>query len=261
MHADFLGRYLDAFGRIPGYCMPDAYLMLVAYRQLLAEQGLAGDVLEIGVYHGLSAIGIAALRGDQGRFVAIDPFDPVHDTRSRFMENISSFYEDLSFLTIIEAPSASVRPHDLGSQFTLCHIDGWHGERETYADLELCAAVLRPGGLLALDDYFSPLYPGVGEAAVRFKIEHPGTFRPIAIGFNKALFQREPVPFDLNARFASTFPHVYSDSASLWGEPSLWDQRVRLFDRPFHEFFDCSRSTPRGLVAVNGLATAATGTA
>ena len=260
MPSDFLARYLDSFARVPGWFSPDAYLLITAYNQLLADYGLAGDVLEIGVHHGLSAIGMAALRGEEGRFIAVDPF-PAPDMRPRFLENLSSFYEDLSFLTTIEAPSASVRPRDLGSRFTLCHVDGWHGERETYADLELSAAILRPGGLVALDDYFNPVFPGVGEAAVRFNIEHPGTFRPVAIGFNKALFQREPAPFDLNARFAQAFPQVYSDNGSLWGEPFLWGTRVRYFDRPFREFFDCSRSTPRGLVAVNGLAAAATGTA
>jgi hypothetical protein len=257
MCSDFLARYLESFNRIPGWFSPDAYLLVAAYNQLLTDEGLFGDVLEIGVHHGLSAIGFAALRGQEGRFVAVDPF-PAPGMRIRFLENFSSFYEDLSFLTTIEAPSASVQPRDLGSRFTVCHIDGWHGEREAYADLELCAAILRAGGLVVLDDYFNPAYPGVGEAAVRFKIEHPGTFRPIAIGFNKALFQREPVPFDLNACFTHAFPQVGSDIESLCGQPFLWDTQVRCFDRPFRDLFDCSRSTLRRLVAVNDVAAAST---
>jgi hypothetical protein len=111
-----------------------------------------------------------------------------------------------------------------------------------FADLALCAAITAPGGLIALDDYFNPAFPGVGEAAVRFGLERPGVLRPIAIGFNKALFQREPAPFDVNARFAEKFPHVLSSRAELWGVP------VPLFDA-FRVFFDCARSTPQRLVA------------
>ena len=55
MHNDFLSRYLNAFHGIPGWFSPDACLIFMAYHQLLADEGLSGDVLEIGVHHGLSA--------------------------------------------------------------------------------------------------------------------------------------------------------------------------------------------------------------
>jgi hypothetical protein len=255
MRDDFLSRYLGAFGHIPGWFSPDACLIFMAYHQLLAEAGLSGDVLEIGVHHGLSAIGIAALRGEGRRFIAVDLFDDLQSqnvsssglgNQHEFLENMRRFHDDLSFLTTIVSPSARLRPDDLGSEFTFCHIDGGHSAEEAYSDLELSAAISMPGALVALDDYFNPAFPGVGEAAIRFNIDHPGTLRPIAIGFNKALFQREPVPFDLNAHFARSFPQAYSNSASLWGIP------VRLFDTAFCAFFDSALSTPRRLVAVAG---------
>src|SRR5262245_38178038 len=107
--------------------------------------------------------------------------------------------------------------------------------------MKLCSAVAAPGGLIALDDYFNPAFPGVGEGAVRFGFEHPQTLRPIAIGFNKVLFQREPAPFDLNARFAEVFPRVYASRAVMWDRP------VRHFNTAFGAFFDLAGSTPRRL--------------
>lgn len=249
---DFVSRYLATFSRIPGWFLPDAYLMLAAYNQLLADRGLAGHVMEIGVYHGLSAIGIASFRGAGRRFVAIDPFDegqapmPGLPSKARFHQNLRRFYPDLSFLTTIAAPSDTVRPSDVGTGFTFCHIDGYHSEEATYADLELCAAVAAPGGLIAVDDYYDPAFPGVAEAAVRFNREHPGTLAPIAIGFKKALFQRQPAAFDLNKRFKETFPQVAAGSALLWRTP------VSFFDRSVAVAFDCSRSTPRRLAAAGG---------
>ena len=250
MHADFLRRYLRAFDQIPGWFSPDAYLLVAAYHQLLADEGLTGEVLEIGVYHGLSAIGFAALREPGKRFVAIDLFEKpnaahgdesLFGSRECFMANMARFYDDVSFITAIAGVSAAVRPADLGAEFALCHVDGGHTAAEVYADIELCAAVTRPGGLVVLDDFSAPAFPGVAEAALRFHLAAPGTLRPIALGFNKAVFQRQPAPFDLNARFAEVFPHVASRQAAIWDLP------VPLFDTSLQPFFDTSRSTPRRL--------------
>ena len=53
--------------------------MFMAYNQLIRAQGVAGDALEIGVHHGLSAIAIGALARPGGRFVAVDLFDQLQD--------------------------------------------------------------------------------------------------------------------------------------------------------------------------------------
>ena len=251
----FLKRYFEAFDQIPGWLSPDAYLMVAAYSQLLARAGLAQHVLEIGVYHGKSAIGFAALRGSGSRFVAVDLFDKPpkaqmdrlwFGSRERFLQNMARFHHDPSFVTTIAAPSASLRPRDVGSAFTLCHIDGGHTSKDVHADLTLCAAVVKPGGLVVLDDFSSPAFPGVAEGALRFNLDSPGTLRPVAIGFNKAIFQREPAPFDLNARFFETFPHVCSQWASIW------DVQVPLFDTSLGTFFDTASSTPGRLAPRDG---------
>jgi hypothetical protein len=255
MPHDFLSRYFAAFGEIPGWCSPDAVLLFMAYHQLLADDGLRGHVLEIGVHHGLSAIGLAAVTPPGRRFVAIDLFDALQSENvshsglgdlDRFLENMRRFHADLTFVTAVAAPSSAVSARDFPGGFTFCHIDGGHSAAEAYGDLELCAELSLPGGVIALDDYFNPAFPGVGEAAVRFNLRYPGVLQPVAIGFNKALFQRQPAPFDVNARFAEVFPQVCARQVALWQRP------VPLFDTAFRAFFDCSRSTPTRLVGVDG---------
>jgi hypothetical protein len=251
MNDGFLSRYLRAFDGVPWFS-PDAGLLLLAYHQLLAEDGLSGDTLEIGVHEGLSAIAIAAMRGDGRRFVAIDRSPqlpsgevapPWFGSFPRMLANMRRFFDHLSFVTTIDTPSTMVQPDDIGRSFVVCHIDGGHLLSEAYADLELATGISLPGGLIAVDDYFNPAFPGVGEAAVRFSLQHDGALRPIAIGFNMAVFQREPAPFDLNARFAERFPQVFAGSASLWGV------RVPVYDAAFRAAFDWQRSRPRRLVA------------
>jgi len=247
MKPGFLQSYLDAFPSIQGFFTFDAALMFMAYNQLV---DVSGDVLEIGVHHGLSAIAIASLVEQGRRFVAVDLFEKQDSNRSRsgagnrevFVRNMQSFFDNLDFLQIVAGSSSELRPETLGSHFSFCHVDGGHSPEETYQDLDLCSNILLPGGLLALDDYFNPSFPGVSEGAVKFKLDHAETLKPIAIGFNKVLFQKLPAPADLNAAFASTFQRIPSQTSILWDTP------VNYFTSSFTPFFDLQNSLEHSLV-------------
>ena len=92
----------------------------------------------------------------------------------------------------IAAASSTVRAEALGPQ-SFCHIDGLHSAEGTYGDMRLCAEVVVPGGLVALDDYFNQRFPGVSEGALSFERRHPGVLTPVAVGFNKVLFSNQPL--------------------------------------------------------------------
>jgi SAM-dependent methyltransferase len=251
MSRNFFESYFDAFDRIEGWFSPDAALMFMAYNEIIAAHDIAGDVLEIGVHHGLSALALAAMRGDDARLVAIDLFEELQarnvsesgsGSRTRFERNMQEFFDDTAFVRCIAAPSSTLSPADVGSGFSFCHVDGGHTARETYDDLDLCSRILLPGGLLALDDYFNPAFPGVSEGAVKFWLDHDGALTPIAVGFNKVLFQKTPAPFDLNEAFARRFPYIPHKTTTLW------EASIHLFSS-FAAFIDMRASSPRALVA------------
>jgi hypothetical protein len=274
LRPNFLNEYRESFSTIEGAFQFDAALLFMAYNQLIQSQGLSGDTLEIGVRHGLSSIAVAALRGPDRRFFAVDLFGDnlfgklvskisrtiapgpgalKHPTalpggsgnKDTFVRNLKAFYDNTDFIEVLQGNSADLKPGDLGTQFSFCHIDGGHSDAETYHDLELCTEILLPGGLLALDDYFNALYPGVCEGAVRFNLNYPGKLKPIAIGFNKVLFQKPTKAFNLNALFAETFSHLSKTEATLWGVP------VNLFWSRFQDVFDLSLSTPQRLITAS----------
>jgi|GEM_PF-1748628 len=229
MRPGFLQTYLNAFPQIEGWFQFDAALLFMAYCELLRERGIAGSVLEIGVHHGLSSIAVAALRGPGARMYAVDLFEKLQDwnvsasgsgNRTIFMKNMARFYPDTSFLRVIARPSSSLDTNDFEPGLMFCHVDGGHSRQETYSDLRLCASLLAPGGLIALDDYFNPSYPGVSEGAIQYRLKHPGTLHPIAIGYGKVILQRGPAPFDLNAEFARRWPMVERTSVCMWDEPA-----------------------------------------
>ena len=245
----FLESYVDAFGRIEGWFSPDAALMFMAYNEVIAEYGITGDVLEIGVHHGLSAIALAAMRGDGATLLAIDLFEQLQEknvsasgsgSRLQFERHMREFFGDITFVRCIAAASNTLGHADVGSGFSFCHVDGGHSARETYEDLDLCNRILLDGGLLALDDYFNPAYPGVCEGAIKFWLAHDGALTPIAAGFNKVLFQKAPAPFDLNAAFKRRFPYIPHKTTTLWETP------IHSFSS-FAAFIDTRASSPRDL--------------
>ncbi len=257
----FLQSYLAAFQRIEGWFSYDAGLMFMAYNQLIRGAGIAGDVLEIGVYHGLSSIAVAALRGPGRKLYAIDLFEELQSNeaygsgasyRKFFEQNIQSFYASLDFLVTIAQASGQLKAEEFPRTFSFCHVDGGHSSEETFDDLKFASDILLPGGLLALDDYFNPQHPGVCEGAVEFLRRQEGVLKPLAIGFNKVLFQRLPSSLDLNADFSKTFPTVQHLDSTMWKTP------VFLFGTPLRSYFDLYASGPERLVPLGAAGTRAT---
>ncbi|MBM4433734.1 MAG: class I SAM-dependent methyltransferase [Chloroflexi bacterium] len=221
-----LAGYAQAFGRIHGAFTMDAALLFFAYASLAGERG---HVMEIGVHHGLSAIAVAALRGEGARMVALDTFGASGSATASggmsadertFRASMERFHGDTSFVRVIAADSRAVAPGDLGAGFSFCHIDGGHSAEETRSDLALASAVCRGGGLVALDDYFNPSFPGVSEGTVRHLIERPGDLAPLAIGANKVLFRRGAAG-DLNARLGERYPFIPRTRAVFAGSEVL----------------------------------------
>ncbi len=251
MEPSFLQRYLEAFRHIEGWFTYDAALLFMAYNELIARQGIAGDVLEIGVHHGLSAIATASLRGPGKRFIAADLFEQMQDknvscsgggNRTIFEQNMQEFYPDTSFMQVIEGPSNSLDPSSLGTSFSFCHVDAGHSRQETLDDLNLSHPLLAPGGLVALDDYFNAEYPGVCEGAVEFNVRRPGALRPLAIAYNKTVFQKAGSSEDLNAKFLAAVPDL------PYKIVTMWDTSVLLITSPLRYYLDLYSSTPSRLV-------------
>ena len=258
MTPSFLQLYFEAFHSIEGWFTFDAALLFMAYNQFLAKQGVAGDVLEIGVYHGLSAIAVATLRGPGGKMYAVDLFEDLQalnvshagvGNRNLFEQNMQKFHPDRDFLHIVAGPSPDLSASELGSSFSFCHIDGGHSPEETFDDLRLCHEILLPGGLVALDDYFNPRFPGVCEGAIEFMRDHPGALRPLVIGYNKIVFQKDFSPSSLNAEFRRDFP--LPDVTTV----RMWETNALCLSYPLHFMLDLHASAPQGLVRLGAAGT------
>jgi predicted O-methyltransferase YrrM len=124
-----------------------------ALRDVLVGAG-ARTVIEIGLAYGSSAlaIGEAIATHDGARHIAIDPFqhtvwaDAGWDVlRAAGMDAIS---------TLITEPSALALPRLLtdGLVADAAFVDGSHRFHEVFLDLYFLRRIVRPGGLIVLDD-------------------------------------------------------------------------------------------------------------
>ena len=176
-----LSSVFRRIARLPGWFNVDdcAHFSLVLAMQSLL--GLRGDVFEIGSYHGRSTCILArALRPGETLHVC-DPFDlgvaeqyGDAPTVARLMANLRSVLPDLSDAQVItyRATSAQVHVNPL-QRFRFVHVDGAHAHADCLNDLRLSAAHLLPFGIIAVDDYQYPRYPGVTTAVDTFLAEHP----------------------------------------------------------------------------------------
>lgn len=163
-----------AFKSIPGW-MHDLDLDL--FDRILDHQltaGITGDILEIGSYHGKSAIALGhGLRDDEqlhvcdmfgAPFVGV-PCEGIDDytglTISDFAKQYTRFHD--------RAPIVQQCPSSLlnldGLLFRFAHIDGGHAYDVVRDDINAVRKHVEPlAGVIALDDYRSVHTPGVSAA-------------------------------------------------------------------------------------------------
>jgi predicted O-methyltransferase YrrM len=173
---------------IPGWF---SYQSFCVWRALLDEQmGTTGDLVEIGVWKGRSASMLANYRkNDEKIFLCDRRLDElvIHGSiRSTGVEPknvilVEAFSIDLPAKLDLAAMHHTVR---------WFHIDGEHTGTAVYRELELANQILKPEGLVVVDDFFSVRYPANTTEVVRYVEKNPFDFRLLAVGFNKAYLCR-----------------------------------------------------------------------
>jgi predicted O-methyltransferase YrrM len=145
---------------------------------LLAEQ--PGTVIEIGLAYGSSALAIAealaAAGPGQARHVIVDAYQE-HFHGSGWAAITGAGLAGLCRL--VEERSQIALPRLLGDGFTAdaAFVDGSHVFHNVFADLFYLRELVRPGGMVILDDCS---YPSVATAARYFEVNTGWEPEPIA---------------------------------------------------------------------------------
>ena len=183
-----------------------------------------GDAIEIGVYQGRFFVALMAAIESNEIAIAADIFDDMRlnidgsgfgiDTFSIFNANVKKYARNSEALRICQGDSMVLRPQELLSLspqngFRLISVDGGHTAEHVMNDLTLAASIINGGGVVFLDDFHSPHWPGVHEGYVRYMTNLNRNLAPALYVDNKLLLTtvayHRPLVDLFKARF-STWP-------------------------------------------------------
>jgi SAM-dependent methyltransferase len=191
------------------------------FRALLDDSAdhLGGDLAELGVLYGRSAILIGASRGAGEVFTVVDLFeDPAVDvanqgenakayvglTRSAFERSYRDALGELP--VVVQGQSHTIADVATHGRHRFVHVDASHLHEHVAGDIEVARRLLKPEGILVLDDIRAEHTPGVAAAAWQAVVTTG--LRPFAI-----------TPYKLYATFGdgSRWQSVAGDAATAAG--------------------------------------------
>jgi len=196
---DWSSYWTSGINQVEGWVGQGVRAPLERIAAVQERRSIKGSVLEIGVHHGKFFIPLAMIADPETEAcVAIDVFDDQEKnidfsgigSRTDFQKNIDRFCTGRQVHSIT-ADSLSINVGEklslLGKfgGFRLASIDGGHTVEHTVNDFLLVQDLLVGGGVVILDDYYNPHWPGVHEGVCRlFSLGTP-KLKPFCVTSNK----------------------------------------------------------------------------
>jgi hypothetical protein len=152
--------------------------------------------VEIGVWKGAWSVGILK-NVPESSVLGVDPYawPSGHEIRSILESRIASAGVTGRFRLVRSLSDAS---HELGlDRPAIVHVDGDHTETGARADLEWAGQVVAADGLVIVDDYSHPWFPGVASAMYGFL--GSAEFRIVLMTEKKAYLSRTAAHPDWSA--------------------------------------------------------------
>ncbi|WP_217144627.1 class I SAM-dependent methyltransferase [Streptomyces sp. AC627_RSS907] len=171
-------EYPAELGDVPGWFWPLDQVLFSWFLQWQEAGGTRGDLLELGAYLGKSAILLGHHLRDGETLTVCDLFgaDAPDDanraetarsystlTRQAFERNYLSFHDTLP--TVVQAPTSAITDAVASGSCRFVHIDASHLYEHVHSDIAAARDLLRPDGIVVLDDFRTEHTPGVAAAA------------------------------------------------------------------------------------------------
>jgi len=189
----------EIYGHVEGWLGDRMSQVVNVLGTILDANGVRGHIVEFGVHHGLFLFLLNALRNEDEKCFAIDVFDyqnlNVDRSGSGSLAAFRSHLDTLMgpqgrFFRVVQRDTLSfstVEATDLFGKIgvKILSVDAGHTIQHACNDLHLAQEVLVPGGIVALDDYMSPHWPGVTEGFYRFMSAANRRLKPFMYFQNK----------------------------------------------------------------------------
>ncbi len=199
-----LKHYLDGdFQQISGACNPNVFYSILLLDFCQKKEGFdTGSIAEIGVRDGKFFIGLNKTYHSDEKCLAIDIFDQQHfnidgsgfrpasygvpffENSERLLgkDKVDCVSRDTLSLNLADVVDISKRH----KPFRFFSIDGGHQCEHVTNDLRIAENMTSSGGVIALDDYYNPNFPGVHEGFIHYMLGFP-KFVPIMYSHGKLM--------------------------------------------------------------------------
>ena len=159
----------------PGWLWQSAAYITALLGMKQIEDGLEGNLGEIGVWQGRYLYLLGLLSRPDEKVVGIDSFvhSPDPEGFARRVENRFNLEASTEGkLTLIKEDSTTLTPERVREavpgSFRLFSVDGGHLAHEVLSDSDLVSQMMVPGGIMILDDILNSTCPGVIEGTLDF---------------------------------------------------------------------------------------------
>lgn len=199
VRSPWLAAYLrSGLREVEGWLTTDTVRHVLRLDEIQASLGIRGGLGEIGVHHGKFFILLYLLAREDERAVALDLFEQQQlnldgsgrGDRAVFDDNLARHAGGGERVAILATDSIAVSGEHLraaaGSALRLLSLDGGHLAHVVRHDLRTARDAICEGGVIVLDDYPNPEFPGVSEGtAAWFLSGECGDVVPFLIATNK----------------------------------------------------------------------------
>ncbi len=196
-----LNAYLEGgYSKVHGWVYPGAIAALAACNELsVSISGEKGGACEIGVHHGRFFLALLSCVPRGSKNLAIDVFDMQEfnidgsglGAKDKFIENLERFHGGHEDVAIVTADSLSLGAPDIArfeeefGKFRLFSVDGGHTKVHARNDVRMAEALVANGGLVIVDDFFHPDWPGVTQGLFDYFSYDCAKLAPICIAGRK----------------------------------------------------------------------------
>jgi SAM-dependent methyltransferase len=214
-------RWSAIMSGVEGWVADSALAVVNAIAEYQDSHNVLGDILEIGVHHGKFLIPLALISRGGEYVVGIDLFSRQDENVSRSgagdqdktHENLVKYCpKRRDRILLVEMNSSEI---DMSEPFRIIDIDGGHTAETTRIDLRNAEQLLAPGGVVLLDDYYNPLWPGVHEGMFEYRAFDRGHLYPFAYSANKLLLCKFSDHDKYFSYFRDKFPS--GKTVQMWG--------------------------------------------
>lgn len=184
----FLGLYSELIDKkVVGWFYP-VDIVAFYYLIMIAQKEIDGDMCELGVAFGKSAIGLSLLRDNNEILYLYDFFVSPDISKESASEVIERYGNNTNIeWRIQDLYKLKTEDIQFNKKIKFLHIDSCHQHTTVLKDLNNFSVHMLDNGIISLDDFNDPNYPGVNTAVSEFILSDTGKdWRIFAIGNNKA---------------------------------------------------------------------------